>query len=42
MKIRIGFAPGIGPSLDGPMFTTIVDALEAVGFDSVWVPEVMT
>ena len=42
MKIRIGFAPGIGPSLDGPTFATIVDALEDVGFDSVWVPEVMT
>ena len=42
MKVRIGFAPGIGPSLDGTAFTTIVDALDACGFDSVWVPEVMT
>ncbi len=42
MKTRIGFAPGIGWSLDGPTFATIVDALEATGFDSVWVPEVMT
>ena len=44
MKIRIGFAPGItgGPALDLATFGAIVDALEDLRFDSIWLPEVMT
>jgi probable F420-dependent oxidoreductase len=42
MKVRIGFTPGgmLSPDLD--RFAALVDRLEALRFDSLWLPEVLT
>lgn len=39
MKVRFGFT--IGPEVDASSFGPIVDDLERLGFDSLWVPEVL-
>lgn len=39
MKIRFGYT--IGPEVTPAAFSDLVDALEDLGFDSVWVPEVL-
>lgn len=39
MKVRFGFT--IGPDVDASSFGPIVDDLERLGFDSLWVPEVL-
>lgn len=39
MKVRFGFT--IGPEVDARAFGPIVDDLERLGFDSLWVPEVL-
>lgn len=43
MKVRVGFSPGAAPAVaDGDGFATMVDSLERIGFDSLWIPEVLT
>ena len=43
LKVRIGFSAGAaGSSEGGGWFAHVVDELERLGFDSVWVPEVLT
>lgn len=42
MKVRIGVAAGAGVADDGPAFLELVDALDELGFDSIWVPDVIT
>ena len=39
LKVRIGFGLGTTTVANGPEFGTIVDALEAHGFDSLWLSE---
>ena len=39
MKVRVGFGLGTRTSLHGPEFGVVVDALEDLGFDSLWVSE---
>lgn len=41
MKIKVGFGPGVGAgmALDGAGFWALVDALEAGGWDSIWLSE---
>ncbi|MEM7287664.1 MAG: LLM class flavin-dependent oxidoreductase [Actinomycetota bacterium] len=39
MKVRFGFT--IGPEVDAGSFGPIVDDLELLGFDSLWVPEIL-
>lgn len=39
MKVRFGFT--IGPEVDAASFGPIVDDLELLGFDSLWVPEIL-
>ncbi len=39
MKVRFGFT--IGPEVDVDAFGPIVDDLERLGFDSLWVPEIL-
>lgn len=41
MKIRVGFGPGVaaGLGIDGETFWTIIDACEALGWDSIWFSE---
>ena len=36
MKVRIGYGLGVTPTLDGGRFAELVDALEALRFDSLW------
>ncbi len=38
-KVRIGFGLGTSTPLHGPSFGAVVDALESLGFDSLWVSE---
>jgi len=38
-KVRIGFGLGTSTSLHGPSYGTVVDALESLGFDSLWLSE---
>jgi probable F420-dependent oxidoreductase len=38
-KVRIGFGLGTSTALHGPSYGTVVDALEALGFDSLWLSE---
>ena len=42
MKVRIGVAAGIGATDDAVGFLKLVDALDDLGYDSVWVPDVIT
>jgi probable F420-dependent oxidoreductase len=42
LKVRIGYSAGAVGADDPAGFTRLVDRLEALGFDSVWVPEVLT
>jgi probable F420-dependent oxidoreductase len=42
MKIRIGFGLGTRASSDGDRFTALVDGLERLGFDSLWLSERLT
>ena len=41
MKVRIGVGAGIAP-VDAPAFGRFVDDLDELGFDSIWLPEVLT
>jgi len=38
-KVRIGFGLGTSTTLNGPSYGAVVDALEALGFDSLWLSE---
>lgn len=38
-KVRIGFGLGTSTTLNGPSYGTVVDSLEALGFDSLWLSE---
>ena len=42
MKVRIGVAAGAGASDDPRGYLRLVDALDDLGYDSVWVPDVIT
>jgi probable F420-dependent oxidoreductase len=42
MKIRIGVAVGPGVAGDPKEFVGLVDALDDLGYDSLWVPDVVT
>ena len=42
MKVRIGVAAGIGATDDAHGFLRLVDALDDLGYDSIWVPDVIT
>ena len=43
MKVRIGYGLGVRtPTLDGARFAELVDALEALRFDSLWLSERVT
>ncbi len=42
LKVRIGYSAGATAAGGPAAFTRLVDGLERLGFDSVWVPEVLT
>lgn len=42
MKVRIGVAAGVGASDDARGYLRLIDALDDLGYDSVWVPDVIT
>lgn len=42
MKVRIGVAAGPGVADDARQFLHLVDALDDLGYDSVWIPDVIT
>ncbi len=42
MKVRIGVAAGAGVVEDPAAFFDLVDALDDLGYDSIWVPDVIT
>ena len=42
MKIRIGVGLGPAPVDDGAGLAGVVDALAESGFDSIWLPEILT
>ncbi len=42
MKVRIGVAAGTGVVEDPSAFFGLVDALDDLGYDSIWVPDVIT
>ena len=42
MKVRIGVAAGAGATDDAQGFLRLVDALDDLGYDSIWVPDVIT
>lgn len=42
MKVRIGVGTGASPTGDGSGFARLVDDLDELGFDSIWLPEVLT
>ena len=42
LKVRIGYSAGATGAADPAGFARLVDRLEHLGFDSVWVPEVLT
>jgi len=42
MKVRIGVAAGAGATNDPQGFLRLVDALDDLGYDSLWVPDVIT
>ena len=42
MKVRIGVAAGSGATDDPKGYLALVDALDDLGYDSIWVPDVIT
>jgi len=43
VKIRVGVSVGVGPpGLDGIALASLAGDLDALGFDSIWLPEVLT
>jgi probable F420-dependent oxidoreductase len=42
MKVRIGVSGGLGMAGDPAGFGRLVDDLDRLGFDSIWLPEVLT
>lgn len=42
MKVRIGVAAGAGATDDPVGFLRLVDALDDLGYDSIWIPDVVT
>jgi probable F420-dependent oxidoreductase len=42
VKVRIGYGLGTSTNLHGPSFGAVVDALESLGFDSLWLSERLT
>jgi probable F420-dependent oxidoreductase len=42
MKVRIGVGTAAAPALGAPAFARLVDDLDQLGFDSIWLPEVLT
>ena len=42
MKVRIGVAAGVGATDDSYGYLRLVDALDDLGYDSIWVPDVIT
>jgi probable F420-dependent oxidoreductase len=42
VKVRIGVGMGVGASPGASTFSRLVDDLDDLGFDSVWLPEVLT
>jgi probable F420-dependent oxidoreductase len=42
MKVRIGVGMGMAPTGDGAGFAGVVDDLDQLGFDSIWLPEILT
>lgn len=42
MKVRIGVAAGPSVASDASQYLRLVDALDDLGFDSIWVPDVIT
>lgn len=42
MKVRIGVAAGAGAVDDAASFVRLVDSLDDLGYDSIWVPDVIT
>ncbi len=41
-KVRIGVAAGAGVADDPAAFLDLVDAIDDVGYDSIWVPDIVT
>ncbi len=41
MKVRIGVAAGAGVASDPAEFLTLVDALDDLGYDSLWIPDIV-
>jgi probable F420-dependent oxidoreductase len=39
MKVRVGFGLGTATTVDGPVYAEVVDTLERLGFDSLWLSE---
>ena len=39
MKVRIGYGLGTSTDLHGPAYAVVVDTLEQLGFDSLWLSE---
>jgi probable F420-dependent oxidoreductase len=42
VKVRIGVGTGLASTASSASFTRLVDDLDALGFDSIWLPEVLT
>jgi probable F420-dependent oxidoreductase len=42
MKVRIGVGMGAAPMGDATGFAQLIDDLDELGFDSIWMPEVLT
>ena len=42
MKIRIGVGTGLLASSDAREYAGLVDDLDGFGFDSIWLPEILT
>jgi probable F420-dependent oxidoreductase len=42
VKVRIGVGMGVGASTSASAFSGLVDDLDDLGFDSLWLPEVLT
>src|SRR5689334_17120575 len=42
MKVRVGFGLGVAADVDAQGFVTLVDDLERLGFDSLWLSERVT
>ena len=42
MKVRIGVGLGVDPGDDSAGLAGLVDDLDELGFDSIWLPEVLT